>query len=303
MNRGTLLVATSGISYGSVAIFGKLAYGLGIPVTTLLALRFGFAALFLWGAVFALRKEMVPKTKVPVVAALGVFWALQTAAYFTALESIPASLTSLLLFTFPAFVTIADHFLGERVTLLRAATVIAALLGTAFVIAAPVQALAPAGIAFGLLAALFYGGYILVGSRVLRGFPATASTASLLSSTALCFILAALVRHDAPPPAGNATVLVIGGIVLFSTVIPILAQINGMPEIGSSRAALIGTLEPLVTVLLAMLVLHDRFTLLQIAGGALILASIVVREGSELLRASPLPSAARTLPERASLGH
>jgi hypothetical protein len=49
--------------------------------------------------------------------------------------------------------------------------------------------------------------------------------------------------------------------------------------------------------------LHDRFTLLQIAGGALILASIVVREGSELLRASPLPSAARTLPERASLGH
>ncbi len=302
MNRGAVLVAISGISYGSVAIFGKLAYGLGIPVTTLLALRFGFAAAFLWCAVFALRKERVPPGKLPFVAALGIFWALQTAAYFTSLSTIPASMTSLLLFTFPAFVTLADHFLGERLTWLRAGTVVAALLGTALVIAAPVQPLAPAGIAFGLLSAVFYGGYILVGTRVLRGLPATASTATLLGSTALCFIVAALIRHDAPPPASQATVLVIAGIVVFSTVIPILAQIDGMPEIGSSRAAIIGTLEPLMTVVLAMVILHDRVTPLQIVGGALILASIVVREGSELLGDPPRGRSA-ALQERASLGH
>jgi drug/metabolite transporter (DMT)-like permease len=302
MNRGAILVAISGISYGSVAIFGKLAYGLGIPVATLLALRFSFAALFLWCAVFALRKERVPGAKLPVIAALGVFWALQTAAYFTALQTIPASLTSLLLFTFPAFVTVADHFLGERLTWLRAASVVAALLGTALVIAAPVQALAPVGVAFGLLSALFYGGYILVGTRALRGLPATASTATLLTSTALCFIVAAVLRHDAPPPAGGPTVFVIAGIVVFSTVIPILSQIDGMPEIGSSRAAIIGTLEPLMTVVLAMLVLHDRVTPLQVAGGALILASILVRESSELGRAPGSP-ASPGLPERASLEH
>jgi drug/metabolite transporter (DMT)-like permease len=75
-----------------------------------------------------------------------------------------------------------------------------------------------------------------------------------------------------------------------------------MPEIGSSRAAIIGTLEPLMTVVLAMVILHDRVTPLQIVGGALILASIVVREGSELLGDPPRGRSA-ALQERASLGH
>ncbi|MFY9778920.1 MAG: DMT family transporter [Candidatus Baltobacteraceae bacterium] len=284
MKRGAVLVAISGLSYGTVAIFGKLAFGLGIPLATLLALRFALAAIFLWCAVFALRKELVPAARLPLVVSLGIFWVLQATTYFTSLQTIPASMTSLLLFTFPAFVTLADHFLGESLTWLRAGTVAAALLGTALVIAAPAQALAPAGVAFGLLSALFYGGFILVGSRVLRGLPATASTATLVTTTALCFALAAFVRHDAPPPASGAALLVVAGIVVFSTIVPILSQIDGMPEIGASRAAIIGTVEPLMTVVLAMLFLHDRVTPLQVAGGALILVSIVVREGSELLR-------------------
>ena len=145
-----------------------------------------------------------------------------------------------------------------------------------------------AGIAFGLLSALFYGGYILVGSRVLRGLPPVASTATLLTSTAICFAFAALVLRQAPPPASTQVALVVAGIVLFSTVVPILTQMKGMPEIGSSRAAIIGTLEPLVTVILAMLVLHDRVTAWQLAGGALIVASIAVREGTELFPQSPV---------------
>jgi drug/metabolite transporter (DMT)-like permease len=286
VTRGTALVIVSGISYGSVAIFGKLAYALGIPVATLLTLRFGLAALFLWGAVFALRTVPVPKDRVLFVAGLGVLWAMQTTCYFTALKTIPASLTSLLLFTFPAFVTVADHFLGERLTWVRAGSVLAALLGTSLVIAAPVGALAPTGVAFGLLSALFYGGYILVGSRVLRGLPPVASTATLLTSTAICFAFAALVLRQAPPPASTQVALVVAGIVLFSTVIPILTQMEGMPEIGSSRAAIIGTLEPLVTVILATLLLHDRVTPWQLVGGAFIVTSIAVREGTELFARS-----------------
>ncbi len=280
--RGTALVAIAAVSFGSVAILGKLAYSLNIPLATLLAARFGIAALVLWIIVASLRPKLVPRAKLPVALGLGLLLFVQTVAYFTTLRMIPAALTSLLLFTFPALVTIVDHFLGYRLTMLRGGTVAMALFGTFLVVAAPVEALSPEGIACGLLTAAIYSVYILVASRALRGMPPLATTATMVTTAAVAFAVYALVAGDRPPPLAAASGLVMLGIAVFSTVIPILLQSIGMPEIGSSRAAVIGTLELVTTVILAAFVLHEHVSAIQILGGGLIVASIAVREGVEV---------------------
>jgi drug/metabolite transporter (DMT)-like permease len=300
VTRGTALVTIAAVSFGSVAILGKLAYALDIPLATLLTARFGIAAAILWIVVLALRTELVPKHRIPVTMALGIMLALQTAAYFTTLHVIPASLTSLLLFTFPAIVTVVDHFLGYRLTWLRGGTVAVALFGTYLVIAAPVAALSPAGVAFGLLTAVCYAAYILVASRALRGLPPLATTATMLTTSGLAFALFALVARDRPPALSTASVLVFLGLAVLSTVVPILLQNVGMPEIGSSRAAVIGTFELVTTVILAAFVLHDRVSPIQVIGGALIVASIVIREGVEQWKSvSPAAQTGIAVPDAA----
>ena len=48
MSSGALLCLGSAVAFGAMGIFGKLAYDGGSSVTTLLATRFGLAALLVW---------------------------------------------------------------------------------------------------------------------------------------------------------------------------------------------------------------------------------------------------------------
>jgi hypothetical protein len=48
---GTIFCLGSGAAFGAMAIFGKLAYGEGASVGTLLAVRFALAAALFWGVV------------------------------------------------------------------------------------------------------------------------------------------------------------------------------------------------------------------------------------------------------------
>src|SRR4051812_15709108 len=113
---GSLLCLGSAAAFGAMAIFGKLAYDEGADAATLLAVRFTLAAAVLW--VIVLAKGGLPRMTrrdVAIALALGACgYALQAGCYFLALERIDASLLSLLLYTFPAIVTVAAVALGRE---------------------------------------------------------------------------------------------------------------------------------------------------------------------------------------------
>jgi drug/metabolite transporter (DMT)-like permease len=99
-----------------MAIFGKLAYDAGVGVLTLLFLRFAIAAPVLWGLSLRRGARRLGDARALVAAlALGAIgYALQAGLFFTALERMDASLLSLILYTFPAFVTAAAVALGRE---------------------------------------------------------------------------------------------------------------------------------------------------------------------------------------------
>ena len=111
-NPGALLCLASGAAFGAMAIFGKLAYQEGATVGTLLAVRFALAALLFWALVArsgGLRRlRAISRRDIALALALGaVGYSAQAGAYFAALRRMDASLLSLLLYTFPAIVTVA----------------------------------------------------------------------------------------------------------------------------------------------------------------------------------------------------
>jgi drug/metabolite transporter (DMT)-like permease len=274
---GTLFCLGSGAAFGAMAIFGKLAYDEGATVGTLLSVRFTLAAaLFLLaGAARSLRT--LQRRDIGTGLALGACgYALQAGCYFAALERIDASLLSLLVYTFPAIVTVAAIMLGrERFAGRRVGALVLASGGLALVVAgAGAGALDPLGAALGLAAAVVYSAYILVSEGIAKRVPAELLAALVCSGAAVALTAGAVLLGELR--LGQLTAAGWGWLACLaavSTVGAIGLFFAGLARVGPTTASILATAEPLVTVLLAFLVFSETLTSIQLGGGALVVAA------------------------------
>ena len=218
----------------------------------------------------------------------------QSGSYFSALHFIPASTNALLLYTFPVAVTLLAALLfRESLSFVKLAACALAFFGTLLVVEAQLHAAPPIGIALGLGSAAFYSGYILYGSRLLPGLPPVSATATIMTAAALVWGSFAAATGQLAVAWTIPRVALIGSFALLGTTIPVLTFILGLRLVGPSRAAILSTFEPASTVLLAVIILGELASPLQYLGGALIIASVLLLEGSGWLASRVLPQAAR----------
>jgi drug/metabolite transporter (DMT)-like permease len=278
---GVALVIGSACFFGSLGVFGKLAYRVGLTTPQLLTYRFGVAALLLWLAALVMRERPPPRRSLVGLAIMGgAGYVGQSGSYFNALHFIPASTNALLLYTFPVVVTLLAVILfGESLGRTKLAAVALAFFGTLLVVQAQLHAAAPIGIALGLGSAAFYSGYILFGSRLLPGLPPVSATATIMTSAAVVWGGYAAVTGQLAVAWTSPRLELIGAFVVLGTTIPVLTFILGLRRVGASRAAILSTFEPVATVFLAVIVLGEMASPIQYVGGALILASALVLEG------------------------
>jgi drug/metabolite transporter (DMT)-like permease len=271
----------SAAGFGSMVIFAKLAYAAGMNLPSLLAGRFSLAALLLWGLVLARRTAVrLPLRRVLGLLALGgVGYVGQSFAYFTAAGLIPAATVGLLLYTYPALVTLlAWLLLKDPLTWPKGLAVAAAFAGCVFVLGAAGgnHPAAPAGLAWGLAAAAIYSLYIIVGTPLTAGVPPLLASAYIVTAAAGAYLAGGALTGQLHVPAEPSGWVWMAAIAVFCTVLAIAGFIVGLAHVGPSRAAILSTLEPVVTVLLAGLVLSEPLAWSQLAGGALILSAIVI---------------------------
>lgn len=283
---GIVLVVVSASSFATLAIFGKLAYETGADVVAVLSLRFGIAAVALV-ALMVLRRQRWPRGRLlaGLVALGALVYVAQSLAFFSALTVASASLVAVLFYLYPAMVTVlARVVFGQRLSR-RALTALAlALTGTALTVG-PVGGGAALGAAAAAAAALLYSFYLLGSSRLAPRAGALASTAVVVCSAATIYGGAALVTRP-DYPSGTVGVVASLGIALISTVVAVGALFAGMARIGPTDAATVSAMEPAVTIGLAVLLLGETVTPLQLTGGGLVLCAVVL-----LARARPAAAA------------
>lgn len=278
---GVALVIGSACFFGTIAIFGKFAYRLGLTTPQLLSYRFALAALLLWSAVVLMRGSLPTRRSLIGLAIMGgAGYVGQSASYFNALHFIPASTTSLLLYTYPVIVTLlAWLLLAEPLGWSKLAAVALAFSGTVLVVQAQVlRAAPPIGIILALTSAAIYSGYILYGSRLLPGLPPLSATATIMTAAALVWLTYSALASQLIVQWSAPRLMLLGGFAVLGTTIPVLTFIMGLRLIGASRAAILSTFEPASTVLLAVIILGETASPLQYIGGACILASVVILE-------------------------
>jgi drug/metabolite transporter (DMT)-like permease len=267
---------TSAAGFGVMPVLTKVAYDDGTSVSGLLSVRFSTAAVVL--LVIALwRREPLPRKglalRMFLLGAVG--YVVESACYFAALTRISAGLTALLLYAYPALVVLLTAVMNRsRPGTRPAVCVVVASVGTALTIG-PVAGGQWTGVLLGLGAAVSYATYIVTSARVVSGVGPFATSAVVMGGAGLVYDGYALSKGAAGPSTGEAWAAVLA-VALFGTVVAVAAFFWALELLGPADTAVISTFEPVVSVVTAALVLGESLTVLQLAGGALVLVAVAV---------------------------
>lgn len=293
-----MLVLISAVSFGLMPIFTKLAYaGMDFPtdhrVKMVLVIRFVVASLFMW-VIWLLQgrqtstqnRRMTLRDILPLIAMGALGYVGQSFSYFTALGSISASATGLLLYTYPILVTLLAWLLlredmdRRKVIALAIATVgalmVLGIFTSLFFGGSGLGALNPMGVFWGLAAAVIYSLYIIAGARFTPNISAIFASAVIITSAAVVYTVWGLLAGEIHLALTGEALFWSVLIAIVCTVVAIVTFFAGLSSVGPSRAAIISTLEPAVTVLLAAPILHETTTLEQLFGGVLILCAVLL---------------------------
>jgi drug/metabolite transporter (DMT)-like permease len=274
------MILASAVAFGALGVFGKLAFDAGVGVVTLLFVRFSVAAAVLWAGTLRSRSALAGTGARTVLAALAlgaIGYAMQAGLFFAALTRMDASLLSMVLYTYPAMVTAAAMVLGrETPSRRRIGALLVSSSGVALVLlGAGASGFDWLGAAMGIGAALTYSGYILVSDHVTVDVPALPLSALVTTGAAVTFGVTGLATGSLDTGFGAEGWAWLTAIALVSTVTPVLLFFGGLRRVGASMAAILSTLEPPTTVLLAFVAFGESPTVVQLSGGALVLAAVV----------------------------
>jgi drug/metabolite transporter (DMT)-like permease len=174
---------------------------------------------------------------------------------------------------------------GERLTPVRAAALTLAGVGLTLVVLSPVLAsgtinLDPLGLGLAVAAALCQAAFFLIAGRGFEPVPAARTAAYAIVTAGIMALVLTIISGDLaglalPLNVADAWLWILAGGIIGAA-IPTTALLVGIGIIGPSRAAILMTIEPLVGVTIATILLGERPTVIQICGGAAVLAAVVV---------------------------
>lgn len=276
---GALLILLSACGYATVALFGKYIFAHDLPLTSVLSWRFGGAALLIWLIVKLQKQVVIPKRQKLYCFLLGLTGdVIQTFLFFLAVEEVGASIAAVLFYTFPFFVFLIQRLLFRQIATKKQWTALAISILGIIIIVNPFQNIAPAhwsGLLYGLGSAITYSFYLSLSAHWTKDIPAIASSLRLTIGAFIGFTLLALYQGNLSFPSTPIEWEVYLCMILIATVIPFLSLIKGMQLLGPTQTSLLFTIEPVITIGLAILLFSESLAPLQIFGCLLTLGSVL----------------------------
>jgi drug/metabolite transporter (DMT)-like permease len=285
---GYVFAAIGAVLFSTKGIAIKLAYREPIDATLLLALRMALAvpvyAVIAWLTLRDNRRRARPLPSLALVgraAFVGIlgYW---IASYFDfyGLEFISAQFERLILFTYPLFVVIFGAlFFGQPMKLKAVAAIGLSYLGLAVIF---LENIGEPGshVAWGafvvLISALAFAMYQLLAKKVITELGPQLFTCIAMSGAALAvFVQFLLTRPLAEVAAVSPRVWGIAGyLAIGATVLPSFFMSAALHRISAQANSTIGTLSPVVTIVLAVTVLGEPLTPSGVVGALLVLAGV-----------------------------
>lgn len=275
ITAGAALAAFSALGFATNPIFGKLAYQAGANAITLGAIRFTLGTLALWLYLLWRRQAgglpLLRRVQLFTLGGLGM--AMVALLYFSALPHIDASLATGIFYLHPSMIALTGMVRGERLGRIGLAGLLLTGAGTWMLLGAGPGAFSWQGLFMIVGAAALYSAYIIVGERWSQGISSVTTSAHVTLGAAGVFLtISLLTGQQVPPlPAIGAG----AGLALCSTILALIALFAALSKMGPTRAAIISSLEPVFTAVMAVLFLGERLTPVQTTGILIVVVGAV----------------------------
>jgi drug/metabolite transporter (DMT)-like permease len=274
-NPGAAFALLSALGFATLGLWGKFAQQLGLSTESFLTFRFALAAIAL---VAVAPRASSGRERLRQVA-FGLVYIVQTMLYFTALKTVSAGVTSLLLYLAPAFVVLYEWLLGVKPKAMQLIGLGLEGLGLLVIVGLPG---AKDGDALGFLLATLsgacYAGFLVASGRLFPNADSLTLTANAALGSAAGFVILGLSTGTLQIPTQPLEWGVILGAVVFATLLAIPLMFRAIQTLGATGASLLLTLEPVFVAFLALAFLGEALTPNKLIGGGLILAGALLAQ-------------------------
>jgi len=286
---GACFLATNGI-------FSVFYYDHGGEATSLVFLRFAGAAFGFWLLAIVRRTWRFPPGLIPVAVGLSVLQFGTAWGLMDGFARAPVSLVILIFYLYPLIATVgAGVVLKEPLTVRKLSLLGLGVAGVALAVGVPGSA-PTAGILLGLLACFCLGTQVVAGRYVMLRYGVSAVELLPLIWLGPTIALGAYVAvHGADFATDAVGWLSAISVITVGTFFAMMLFWTGVRRIGAGNAALLATVEPFVAVLLAVAILDETLTALQLVGGVMILTAVLLISRHRSDARAPISRTGRSL--------
>ncbi|MGV8980347.1 DMT family transporter [Clostridium sp.] len=278
--RGILYIVLSAISFGLMPILAKLSYIGGANTYSALFLRFFFAAIML---LYYLKSKGISiklaKKQIILVLIIGVFgFAFTSTSLFMSYNYISIGMATMIFYTYPAIVTLFAYvFYKEKIYLRKIISLIISTIGIFVLIDSGSANFNLIGITLAGVAAILYSLYVLGAShKEFRNINSYVLTFYISCASAVVMFTAAISTGNFNMRISFYALVAILLLALISTVVALMAFLEGVRIIGPSEASIFSTIEPIVALTLGILILGESISARIVIGSILILTSVFI---------------------------
>ena len=272
---GTVFALITACGLGAITTQAKLFYAADGNALTLMLARF-VASTLVFGLFLLLRRASfkVDKCQRLPLALLGFVWSGAMICYLLAVETITVSLAVLILYFYPLLVLAYSVLRGQlHASFTLFALFCAAFVGLYLALSGGTITVNPAGLLFAALASCGAAFTFICGARVAPTMSPLLVT-FWVNAAGLLMILPLMIGKLALPSATAGT-LALGLATLFYLV-AILSQFEALARLPAARDAFLLNLEPVVSILLASLVLNETLSPIQVSGVVLVISVVIL---------------------------
>jgi drug/metabolite transporter (DMT)-like permease len=267
------------------SIFIKFLYQQGLDADAVLVLRMMLALpIYITILLVSLRYRpqitLSPSTIAPVFLLGFLGYYLASLLDLKGLELITAQLERLSLFTYPFLVAVIGFFFfKEPITRKLLIALITTYSGLWIVMGQELEITGNnvvEGVCFVLASALSFSFYVLFSRTWIKRLSSLIFTSiAMISSSIFGIIHGAVIIDWSVIVINNAAWLWLAMLVVFSTVIPSFMMTEAIQRIGPAQTGVVGMLGPIFTIVLAVYLLSEPFTLKIALGVVLVIAGVI----------------------------
>jgi drug/metabolite transporter (DMT)-like permease len=270
---GILLAVGAAVAFGTLAIFGKLAYREGASPLPLLAVRFAIASALLVGWQTVKGRPLATNRRIAVklllLGALG--YGVEATLFFLALEHAPAGVVSLIFYSYPMWTNLIG--LAIRMERWHARVAVALALSTIGVASIfTIERLSLVGPLLALVAAVSVAVYFILAQVILRDADTYETATWTTIGAAITTGAGALAAGGSLPAAALPHAASLG----LASAVAFLLVYAAIVRIGSARTSVANMMEPVTTVALAAVVLGETIGFRQGLGAVLVVSALPI---------------------------